>query len=433
MAKPNGPARAEHTSRTDLDLTEYRREQAKLAAGRLARAEPGQPAGDQQPPQARAGHRRAGRTDRRRGVSAAGRMGLRRLRGPDHPRDPTDRYPAGCCGPTDARAGKASTRSACAPTRRSPTRWSTWSTRDVVFVGHGHFSRSVVTRWVEQPSREGAGTGSVAASVAVCALRVRSAAALGAGSDQPPRAGRRDVTAATVLRAERARRQRRRRRRDPDGISQSRAAPGGAGRTVRRRGGRRACRSTCPSRRAADPPLSVHIPRRAAAVADGALPAVRIAETVPAPDEHRARIRTALARLTDPKVLCRRWFWRARCGWSPTARWTSGPSCAAWSPHDAEATAYLADLSAAGGDYTGTALVGASPELLVARSGRPRDLSAVRRIGAAVGRLRRRRRQRRGAGRIRARTDTNTSWSSTPCEPRWNRCAPSWTSRPSRS
>ena len=26
-------------------------------------------------------------------------------------------------------------------------------TRDVVFVGHGHFSRSVITRWVELPHR----------------------------------------------------------------------------------------------------------------------------------------------------------------------------------------------------------------------------------------------------------------------------------------
>ncbi len=40
--------------------------------------------------------------------------------------------------------------------------------RDVVFVGHGHFSRSVVTRWVEQPLREGARYGFGPASVAVC-------------------------------------------------------------------------------------------------------------------------------------------------------------------------------------------------------------------------------------------------------------------------
>lgn len=39
--------------------------------------------------------------------------------------------------------------------------------RDVVFVGHGHFSRSVVTRWVEQPICEVARFSFAAASVAV--------------------------------------------------------------------------------------------------------------------------------------------------------------------------------------------------------------------------------------------------------------------------
>ncbi len=42
------------------------------------------------------------------------------------------------------------------------------SDRDVIFVGHGHFSRSVVTRWVEQPLFEGARYGYGPASVAVC-------------------------------------------------------------------------------------------------------------------------------------------------------------------------------------------------------------------------------------------------------------------------
>lgn len=42
------------------------------------------------------------------------------------------------------------------------------SERDVVFASHGHFSRSVITRWVEQPLREGARYGFGTASVAVC-------------------------------------------------------------------------------------------------------------------------------------------------------------------------------------------------------------------------------------------------------------------------
>jgi broad specificity phosphatase PhoE len=53
--------------------------------------------------------------------------------------------------------------------------------RDVVFVGHGHFSRSVITRWVELPLVEGRRFAMVAASVAVCGFEhgVRQLAALG--------------------------------------------------------------------------------------------------------------------------------------------------------------------------------------------------------------------------------------------------------------
>ncbi|HPX37742.1 MAG TPA: acid phosphatase [Mycobacterium sp.] len=53
--------------------------------------------------------------------------------------------------------------------------------RDVVFVSHGHFSRSVVTRWVEQPLREGARYGFGTATVAVCGFEygLRQLSALG--------------------------------------------------------------------------------------------------------------------------------------------------------------------------------------------------------------------------------------------------------------
>ena len=40
--------------------------------------------------------------------------------------------------------------------------------RDVVFVGHGHFSRAVITRWVELPLEEGIRFAMITASVAVC-------------------------------------------------------------------------------------------------------------------------------------------------------------------------------------------------------------------------------------------------------------------------
>jgi broad specificity phosphatase PhoE len=40
--------------------------------------------------------------------------------------------------------------------------------RDVVFIGHGHFSRAVITRWVELPVYEGVRFAMAAASIAVC-------------------------------------------------------------------------------------------------------------------------------------------------------------------------------------------------------------------------------------------------------------------------
>ncbi|KWX66091.1 acid phosphatase [Mycobacterium sp. NAZ190054] len=52
--------------------------------------------------------------------------------------------------------------------------------RDVVFVGHGHFSRAVITRWVEQPVYEGIRFAMPAASMAVCGFEhgVRQLSAL---------------------------------------------------------------------------------------------------------------------------------------------------------------------------------------------------------------------------------------------------------------
>lgn len=40
--------------------------------------------------------------------------------------------------------------------------------RDVVYVSHGHFSRAVITRWVELPLTEGSRFGMITASIAVC-------------------------------------------------------------------------------------------------------------------------------------------------------------------------------------------------------------------------------------------------------------------------
>jgi broad specificity phosphatase PhoE len=53
--------------------------------------------------------------------------------------------------------------------------------RDVVFVSHGHFSRSVITRWVELPLVEGRRFGMRTASIAMCGFEhgARQLVALG--------------------------------------------------------------------------------------------------------------------------------------------------------------------------------------------------------------------------------------------------------------
>ena len=63
--------------------------------------------------------------------------------------------------------------------------------RDVVFVSHGHFSRSVITRWVEQPLREGARFGFGTAAVAVCGFEygLRQLSALGLTDHPEPVTG----------------------------------------------------------------------------------------------------------------------------------------------------------------------------------------------------------------------------------------------------
>jgi broad specificity phosphatase PhoE len=55
------------------------------------------------------------------------------------------------------------------------------ATRDVVFVGHGHFSRAVITRWVELPLVEGSRFGMPAGSIAICGFEhgIRQLSALG--------------------------------------------------------------------------------------------------------------------------------------------------------------------------------------------------------------------------------------------------------------
>ncbi|MCW1819506.1 isochorismate synthase [Mycolicibacterium conceptionense] len=99
------------------------------------------------------------------------------------------------------------------------------------------------------------------------------------------------------------------------------------------------------------------------------LPSVLQRETLPPGPVHRQRVAEAISRLRDPHdpidkvVLARALRLTADCPWDVRG------VLRRLAEADPAATVYLADLSAAGAAHTGTALVGASPELLVAREG----------------------------------------------------------------
>ncbi|WP_307786978.1 isochorismate synthase [Mycolicibacterium mengxianglii] len=98
-------------------------------------------------------------------------------------------------------------------------------------------------------------------------------------------------------------------------------------------------------------------------------PEVRVAELIPSAAEHRQRVANAVARLQAPAatlqkvVLARAMRVVADSAWDP--RGVLSRLHAA----DPAAYGYLVDLTPAGAPYLGSTLVGASPELLVARIG----------------------------------------------------------------
>ncbi len=121
----------------------------------------------------------------------------------------------------------------------------------------------------------------------------------------------------------------------------------------------------------------------------GTLPAVRIAAQVPEPGEHRARISRALLQLNDAHGALHKVVLARGLRLSADAPLDAGIVLRRLVAADPSGYGYLVDLSAAGGDYAGAALVGASPELLVARDGdrvtcRPFAGSAPRSPDAAV-------------------------------------------------
>ena len=170
----------QHTGRTDLDLTDTGREQAKSAAAVLADLQPQNPMVISSP------RRRAQETAELAGLTIDEVSPL--LAEWDYgdyegltPQQIHAIVPDwmvwthGCPGgesPADvsARADQA-----------IELALGYLETRDVVFVGHGHFSRSVLTRWVELPIADGIRFTMETASVAVCGFKdgVRQITALG--------------------------------------------------------------------------------------------------------------------------------------------------------------------------------------------------------------------------------------------------------------
>ncbi|WP_395307708.1 isochorismate synthase [Mycobacterium sp. AMU20-3851] len=124
-----------------------------------------------------------------------------------------------------------------------------------------------------------------------------------------------------------------------------------------------------------DRPAALHRPvavRRCAALPDWpdtAPPTILQRDTLPAGAVHRERVAEAVRRLRAPGspldkvVLARAMRLTADTAWDPRAVLRRLAAA------DPAATVYLTDLSPAGPDYRDRVLLGASPELLVARDG----------------------------------------------------------------
>ena len=109
-------------------------------------------------------------------------MGLRLLRGPDHAQI-RETVPDWLVWTHGCPGGETVEQVSERADRAVAMALEHMASRDVVFVSHGHFSRAVITRWVELPLVEGSRFGMVPASVAVVRLRTRGTAARALGLD----------------------------------------------------------------------------------------------------------------------------------------------------------------------------------------------------------------------------------------------------------
>lgn len=169
-----------HTSRTDLDLTDTGREQAKLAAEALADLQLQNPLVISSPRQrAQVTAELAGLTvDEVSPLLAEWDYGdYEGITTPQIRETVPDWlvWTYGCPG------GESVADVSARADRAIALALGYLETRDVVFVGHGHFSRAMLTRWVQLPLAEGIRFSMEAASIAVCGFEhgVRQIMALG--------------------------------------------------------------------------------------------------------------------------------------------------------------------------------------------------------------------------------------------------------------
>ncbi|WP_040801343.1 acid phosphatase [Nocardia higoensis] len=169
-----------HTGRTELDLTDVGRRQAEMAAGALAELELRDPLVICSP------RRRAVVTAALAGLEVDEELSL--LAEWDYgdyegltTAQVRETVPGwlvwthGCPGGESvAVVGARADRAVALALERMES-------RDVVFVGHGHFSRVLLARWMELPVAQGIRLSMVPASIAVCGFEhgVRQIAALG--------------------------------------------------------------------------------------------------------------------------------------------------------------------------------------------------------------------------------------------------------------
>lgn len=173
-----------HTSTTDLDLTDVGREQARLAAGTLARLGLNDPLVVSSP------RRRALVTAELAGLSVDEISPL--LAEWDYgdyegltTHDIRTETPGWLLWTYGCPGGESVEQVSERADQALAYALDHMGERDVVFVSHGHFSRSVITRWVEQPLREGARFGFPTAAVAVCGFEygLRQLSALGLSTE----------------------------------------------------------------------------------------------------------------------------------------------------------------------------------------------------------------------------------------------------------